>query len=58
MSPRRFLRELRRYVGQFSANWRSFDAPLPTKLAVAIRNRIRATFSRRQCCGNLGQPGC
>ena len=55
---RRFFRELRRYVGQFFTNWREYDAPVLTKLRLAFRNRLRATFSRGQCCGHLGQPGC
>jgi hypothetical protein len=55
---RRFLRELRRYVGQFFTNWREYDAPVSTKLRLAFRNRLHATFSRAQCCGHLGEPGC
>jgi hypothetical protein len=55
---RAFLHELRRYAGMFVTNWREYDAPFTTKLALGVRNRLKATFSRRQCCGNLGQPGC
>lgn len=55
---RRFLRELRRYVGQFFTNWREYDAPLLTKVRLASRNRLHAAFSRAQCCGHLGEPGC
>ena len=53
-----FLREVRRHVGMFFTNWREYDAPFTAKLALGVRNRLRATFSRQQCCGNLGQPGC
>jgi hypothetical protein len=53
-----FLREFRRFAGQFVTNWREYDAPFTTKLALGVRNRLKATFSRRQCCGNHGQPGC
>jgi hypothetical protein len=55
---RRFLRELRRYARQFFTNWREYDAPVTTKLRLAFRNRLHATFSRAQCCGHLGEPGC
>jgi hypothetical protein len=58
MTVRGFLREVGRHVRHFSTNWAEYDAPVSTKLALAARNRARATFSRRQCCGNLGQPGC
>jgi hypothetical protein len=55
---RAFFRKMRRYVGQFFTNWREYDAPLTTKLGLGIRNRTKAIFSRAQCCGNDGQPGC
>jgi hypothetical protein len=53
-----FFRELRRHGGQFFTNWREYDAPFATKLVLGVRNRLKATFSRHQCCGNHGQPGC
>jgi hypothetical protein len=40
----------------FFTNWRASDAPLSTKLALTVKNRIRAL--RHGCCGNHGQPGC
>jgi hypothetical protein len=55
---RAFLAELRRHAGQFFTNWREYDAPFATKVALGVRNRAKATFSRAQCCGNHGQPGC
>ena len=58
VTGRSFLRELRRYAGTFVTNWREYDAPFTTKLALGVRNRLRATFSRQQCCGHLGEPGC
>jgi hypothetical protein len=58
MTLRGFWREARRHAQQFFTNWREYDAPVVTKLGLAFRNRLTATFSRRQCCGNLGQPGC
>jgi hypothetical protein len=58
VSLRAFLHEVRRHARQFFTNWRDYDAPGATKLALVIRNRLKALFSRAQCCGNLGQPGC
>jgi hypothetical protein len=58
VTVRGFLRELRRHVAAFFTNWHEYDAPLPTKLRLAVRNRMKATFSRAQCCGHLGEPGC
>jgi hypothetical protein len=58
MNVRGFFHEVRRHSAQFFTNWREYDAPLLTKLGLTVRNRLKATFSRRQCCGNLGQPGC
>jgi hypothetical protein len=55
---RAFLSEFRRHVGRFFTNWREYDASFATKLRLGVRNRLRATFSRAQCCGNHGQPGC
>lgn len=55
---RTLLRRLREHSAWFFTNWREYDAPLPTKLRLALRNRLRATFSRAQCCGHLGEPGC
>jgi hypothetical protein len=58
VSPGEFWQELRRHARTFFTNWREYDAPLPTKLSLTFRNRLRATFSRAQCCGHPGQPGC
>jgi hypothetical protein len=55
---RRFFRELWAHIRQFFTNWHTYDAPLTVKLALGVRNRLRATFSREQCCGHPGQPGC
>jgi hypothetical protein len=54
----RFLRRLRFHARAFFGNWSTYEAPLSTKLRLGFRNRLRATFSRQQCCGNPGQPGC
>jgi hypothetical protein len=41
-----------------TANWRTFEGPLRTKLALAVRNRLRATVAAERCCGHPGEPGC
>jgi hypothetical protein len=58
MSLRELWHLTKLHARQFFTNWREYDAPLPTKLRLTLRNRLRATFSRAQCCGNPGQPGC
>jgi hypothetical protein len=55
---RRFLRELRTYVGGFVTNWSTYEAPFLAKAGMLLRNRFRATILLRGCCGNHGQPGC
>lgn len=40
------------------SNWRESDAPLLTKLRQAAKNTWTKLRSRRNCCGNDGQPGC
>jgi hypothetical protein len=58
MSDEGFWAVLGQHARNFFTNWRAYDAPVATKLGLTIRNRARATFSRRQCCGHHGQPGC
>jgi len=53
-----FFRRLRGHASTFFTNWRGYDASFFTKLRLGVRNRLRATFSKRQCCGHLGEPGC
>ena len=55
---RRFVALLAEHVRNFFTNWREYEAPVPTKLRLTVRNRVRATFSRAQCCGHPGEPGC
>jgi hypothetical protein len=40
------------------ANWRSYEAPFLTKLRMAARNNWTKVRTRRNCCGNNGEPGC
>lgn len=48
--------ELRARARDFFTNWRAYDAPFATKLALTVRNRARAMT--KGCCGHPGQPGC
>jgi hypothetical protein len=54
----RFWAVARAHGRNFFTNWHDYDAPLPTKLGLTARNRLKATFSIHQCCGHRGQPGC
>lgn len=58
MTIRRFFELLAQHVRNFFTNWREYDAPIGTKLRLTLRNRVKATFSRAQCCGHAGEPGC
>ena len=58
MNVRTFFRKMRGFVRDFFTNWREYEAPVLTKLGLTFRNRLKATFSRAQCCGHRGQPGC
>jgi hypothetical protein len=39
-------------------NFREYDAPLTTKLRMLVQNNLTKARTRKNCCGNLGQPGC
>ena len=58
MRLRRFLQGFTEHARTLFSNWHEYDAPPLTKLRLGVRNRLRATFSKRQCCGHLGEPGC
>lgn len=45
-------------LGAFFSNFGTYDAPLLTKLRLAIRNNWLKARARRGCCGNAGEPGC
>ena len=53
-----FWKVAKEHGRNFFTNWRVYDAPFLTKLGLTFRNRLKATFSVRQCCGHHGQPGC
>ena len=40
------------------ANLRDYDAPLATKLRLALRNTAIKVRQRSNCCGHPGEPGC
>jgi hypothetical protein len=40
------------------ANFRTYDAPWPTKLKLAAANNLKKLRTHSDCCGNHGQPGC
>jgi len=40
------------------AIFREYDAPLPTKLRLALSNTLIKVRTRSSCCGHLGEPGC
>lgn len=44
--------------GAVLTNWREYDAPFLAKLRMAASNNWRKLRTRRDCCGNDGQPGC
>lgn len=44
--------------GAVFTNWREYDATFVTKLRMAAANSCRKLRTRRDCCGNDGQPGC
>ncbi len=58
MTPRRSVPERFRYHARaFFTNWHEYDASVGAKVAMTLRNRVRA-LNRTGCCGHHGQPGC
>jgi len=39
-------------------NFRTYDAPLGVKIALAFRNNLIKLRSHSNCCGHYGEPGC
>jgi hypothetical protein len=39
-------------------NWRESGLPFVTKVGLTLRNNWTKLRTRRNCCGNYGQPGC
>ena len=44
--------------GAFLSNWTNYQAPLATKLRMAVSNTLVKLRNHQSCCGNHGQPGC
>jgi len=44
--------------GAVITNWRTYDAPVLTKLRLALANSLAKLRTRASCCGHPGQPGC
>ena len=42
----------------FTANFRTYDAPVAEKLRLAWANNWKKAKTHSNCCGNHGQPGC
>ncbi len=39
-------------------NFSDYDAPIGTKLRMMVTNNLTKLRTRKDCCGNFGQPGC
>ena len=39
-------------------NFRTYDAPLATKLRMVVANNLIKLRTRSSCCGHHGEPGC
>jgi hypothetical protein len=53
-----FVDKVRIHTRNFFTNWSTYDASIAAKIGLTVKNRGKALFSRSQCCGNHGQPGC
>lgn len=51
-------RSARPSLAVFLANQRNAGLPWPRTLALVAANSWRKIRAGRNCCGNLGQPGC
>ena len=45
-------------LGAVFANWSTYDAPFGTKLRMVVSNNMTKLRTKKDCCGNHGQPGC
>jgi hypothetical protein len=39
-------------------NFRTYDATFGAKMRMLVANNLKKALTRKDCCGNLGQPGC
>jgi hypothetical protein len=42
----------------FFTNFSDYDAPLPSRVRLALANSWKKLRTGSACCGNHGQPGC
>jgi hypothetical protein len=45
-------------LGTSWRNWREWEGPFREKVRLTLRNNLRKMRTRRNCCGNHGEPGC
>ena len=45
-------------IGEALRNWRESDASFTDKLRMSVRNNFIKLRTRKNCCGNYGEPGC
>ena len=45
-------------IRQSIRNFREYDAPFLTKMRMVVGNNMTKLRTRKDCCGNFGQPGC
>ncbi len=45
-------------VGAGLQNWRESELPAVVKLGLVMKNNLKKGFTFKDCCGNLGEPGC
>jgi hypothetical protein len=53
-----FLEQLKYFTSSFFSNWSNYEASFGKKLALTVKNRSRAVYTLKGCCGNHGEPGC
>ena len=51
-------RHYRPTIRALFSNFRTYDAPVHVKLALAFRNTLIKIRTGSDCCGHLGEPGC
>jgi hypothetical protein len=45
-------------LGAFVTNFHDYEAPLATKIRMAMRNNLIKWRTHSSCCGHPGEPGC
>lgn len=39
-------------------NWGQYKGPFLSKLRLTAKNELKKLRTLKNCCGNLGEPGC